>query len=172
MVNYDRGMIAGLKSGVIFGFIWAIFDYINPLYHPYFSYSNLLFSFIYRILFGFLIGLILGLFFAGLYNKIPGTSSNIKGMVFFTFIWFIFTFLPYSFLSSYGKTAYGNYQMMATLISLVFFGYFIGLFWDRYTQPELLNIDGNNYKLIKCSNCDRHIPNDANICPYCGIKIK
>jgi rRNA maturation endonuclease Nob1 len=50
---------------------------------------------------------------------------------------------------------------MIDLILFIFFGFLLGMFWDKFGKLER-----------KCLKCKRVIPKDARLCPYCGETLK
>ena len=50
---------------------------------------------------------------------------------------------------------------MVDLILFIFFGILLGMFWDKFGKLER-----------KCPKCQRVIPKDARLCPYCGETLE
>ena len=117
----------------------------------------------FSIIGGVIIGLIIGLIYAAAYHVIPGSSSIIKGLVVALLLWLILSILPILILGSYLTGSYSSTFELAILNGLIlylFFGFLLGLFWDRFGHMK------------RCSNCDKEIPPDSRVCAYCGHNIE
>lgn len=164
MVNLIKGVKTGVVSGVIYGAIGEftkglILNYSWDYGIPYYIFLSPIWGAIY----GLVLGLIIGLIFTLTYNSLPGTTSIVKGLIFTIFLWLIFSLLL-PFIFYYNRFYFNDYfqkTIMVDLILLIFFGFLIGFFWDKFDKLER-----------KCEKCKRVIPKDAILCPYCGDNLK
>ena len=170
MPDFNRGIKAGAVSGLIFGIISPFFtllaSYNSSTYDL--SYSYIVPTFVTGIIFYPILGSFFGLIFAGLYEKLMGDISTVKGVVLSTFFWVIISLFPTLLISSFTRS-YGmlNIQIIVTLIGFTLYGFVFGMVYDRFKPtpiPEPMEIR-------RCTNCGRVIPNDSRICPYCGKKF-
>lgn len=159
MIDISRGV----KAGILAGFVYLFVIQIAVLVSSYYSFL----PFALGLLFIPFFGLIPGIIFAGLYDKIPGSESKIKGIIFSVLIWFFFSFfLTGSLFFGYRKSFLNNSSIVSLLAALLF-GYFLGFFWDLF--PSTTSDSEKKKPMQKtCSNCNRQIPFDAIYCPYCG----
>ena len=164
MVDLNRGLKAGAVSGVIYGVAGPI---INGLIYSFsWRYGSPFYLFlnaIWGIIPGLILGIIIGLIFAATYKLIPGTTSMVKGIIISIFFWLIFSLLL-QYIFSYGSFYLSESRqiiIMLDLILYVFFGILLGVFWDKFEKLER-----------KCLKCQRVIPKDALLCPYCGETLE
>jgi hypothetical protein len=163
MTNLEKGLKAGLISGVIFGASAFSIQYlIDRLSWGYGISYTIVFMIIFGSILGLFFGIIIGLIFATIYKKLPGTTSITKAIIISIIAWvFISLLFPlitnyrYFFLSdTYVRNA------MVPLIYFIFFGIILSLLWEKFSEMERT-----------CPKCERVVPKDANLCPYCGKSL-
>ena len=151
MARLSRGATAGAVSGVIYGPVnWLIINIGISL--PYGNLGNwvarimtngmwaLGAMIIMNLIFGIILGLIFGLIFAALYDKLPGKTSAIKGIVISLIYWVAIPLgLPViQHLNWYGLEGLcwffsSPFSWMPTAIglgTLIIWGWLLGRFWE------------------------------------------
>jgi hypothetical protein len=149
MAELGRGAIAGAVSGVIYGPVNWLFINIGITDLPLSDWvANIMTSgmwflscIIKSMISGVVLGLVFGLIFAVLYDKLPGKTSTIKGIVIPIIYWVIIPLgLPVLFhLYRWGfEGLYWFFSMpiywSPTAIGLgtsIIWGLLLGSFWDR-----------------------------------------
>ena len=166
MADFDRGIKAGVVTGIIYLVIAGILGTIyqnNPLSVPHFIYGtgltlftwrsltdpseviSLLLQYVYR-------GIVFGAVFAALYSFLPGTASVKKGVVLSAFLCIIA--LVGAIYTTPGwptdRTIIDGIYYIGTLnlsslslalagiISALVFGVLTGFLWDRFRGKELI----------------------------------
>lgn len=167
MADLIRGLKAGILSGIIWGILNAIISsFIFAIMIKSYSYFNPimgLLSLPFGIISGIIVGVILGLIYSAGYNILPGSSSIIKGISLMLILWVIFSVVIGNIFSlQYNETFTNYYEMnlISSLITYIIFGYLIGLLWDKYKS-----------RIGSCIYCNRNIPTDSKLCPYCGKNV-
>ena len=164
MADLNRGLKAGAVSGVIYGIVGEVTKgIISSL-----SWGNeipfyVFFMAIWGAIPGLILGIIIGLIYAVTYKSLPGTTSMVKGIIISIFSWLIFSLL-FQYIISYGRFYLSEYRqrtIMVDLILFLFFGILLGVFWDKFGKLER-----------KCLKCQRVVPKDALLCPYCGETLE
>ena len=165
MADFDRGIKAGVVTGIVYMVIAGILGTIcqnNPLSVPHFLYGtgltlftwrsltdpseviSLLFQYVYR-------GIVFGAVFAALYSFLPGTASVKKGVVLSAFLCIVA--LVGAIYRTPGRPTDGwipdgAYYIgmlnlssislaLAGIISALIFGALTGFLWDRFRGKEL-----------------------------------
>lgn len=164
MIEWSKGLKAGALSGIIYGAVNALTsDIISSLRWDYNISFYVFFSAIWGIIPGLIIGLIIGAVFAAVYRLLPGTTSLVKGIGLSILSWFLFSFLFQHIIFKYPSyvSKYDQREILVSLILFIFFGFLLGIFWDKFSILEK-----------KCQKCQRVVPKDANLCPYCGENLE
>jgi len=165
MADFDRGIKAGVVTGIIYmviaGILGAIYQN-NPLSFPHFIYGTGLTLFTWRSLTdpSFVIsllvqyigrGIVFGAIFAALFSFLPGTASVKKGVVLAAFLCIvalvgaIYTTLGWP---TDGTIIDGMYYIgtlnlsslslaLVGIISALVFGVLTGFLWDRFRGKGL-----------------------------------
>ena len=165
MADFDRGIKAGVVTGIIYmviaGILGAIYQN-NPLSFPHFIYGTgltlftwrsltdpseviyLLIQYVYR-------GIVFGAVFAALYSFLPGTASVKKGVVLSAFLciialvgaiyttpgWPTDRWMPDG-VYYIGMLNLSSISLaLAGIISALIFGALTGFLWDRFRGKEL-----------------------------------
>ncbi|MGQ9469908.1 MAG: DUF6789 family protein [Nitrososphaerales archaeon] len=140
---------AGVVSGAIYGIILAPFTYFTlilfkeefmsvfaslpPSITPEQAYNIvLLIGPILVFIMGIILGLLSGIVYGWAYDKIPGRTSIIKGIVFGLILWLIFSVIIGLGNLQYGVTYY-LYGLGEGLVSSLIFGLLLGFFYKRFT---------------------------------------
>jgi len=145
MAEFRRGAKAGAVSGIIYGPISWLFANIG-LNLPYGTMGNwvatmdlsYLTCIISNIIVGALGGLIFGLFFAVLFDKLPGKTSDIKAFMISILFWITFhlvipvlnTLRGYGFESFYWDP-FDSSMVVIGMGASILWGWLLGSFWDR-----------------------------------------
>lgn len=166
MVDFFRGIKAGLIAGLSYGIISEIFFLTRYTYYSPLSFFFVLISVIFTMFWGLILGCVFGLIFAALYDKIPGTNSIIKGITLSTLFWLIFSVLIVGFIF-YSNNNSTN-DTIFSLLAYIIFGFFVGFIWDKSKATE--NFDSEKVEYKYCQNCGRQIPSHSKFCLYCGHK--
>jgi len=147
MKDFGRGVKVGVCTGIIYGIISPIFLLISGEYNYLYSTTSGNFlviiwvfgTLIYGIIFGIIYGLIFGLIYAAVYDKIPGTSSTVKGIILSLLLWLIFSFSTFMFITSLpiSRSTYDN-TIIITLLGFLLLGFLVGVFWDKFKPSETI----------------------------------
>jgi hypothetical protein len=166
LADFDRGIKAGVVTGIIYLVISAILGAIyqnNPLSFPHFILGTGLTplftwrsltdpSFVISLLIQYIgRGIVFGVVFAALYNFLPGTTSVKKGVVLSAFLYIIALVGAIYTTPGWpteGNTIDGIYYIgtlnlsslglaLAGIISALVFGVLTGFLWDRFRGKEL-----------------------------------
>jgi hypothetical protein len=166
MADFDRGIKAGVATGIIYLVISAILGAIyqnNPLSFPHFILGTGLTplftwrsltdpSFVISLLIQYVgRGIAFGVVFAALYNFLPGTTSVKKGVVLSAFLYIIALVGAIYTTPGWptdGTIIDGIYYIgvlnlsslgpaLAGIISALVFGTLTGFLWDRFRGKEL-----------------------------------
>ena len=148
MKDFGRGVKAGACAGIIYGIISPIFLLISGGYNYLYStpsgnflimiwvFSTLL-TLLYSIIYGIICGIIFGLIYAAVYDKIPGTSSTVKGIILSLLFWLIFSFFILWFVfSPIGRSTIFSNTIITSLLVYLVFGFLVGMFWDRFKPTK------------------------------------
>ncbi|NWG09932.1 MAG: hypothetical protein HXX80_06500 [Nitrososphaerales archaeon] len=145
------GVKAGVVSGAIYGIIIAPITYITLIFLKEDIMSSIIASLppdssiiveqaynivlligpIFAFITGIILGLIFGIIYGWAYDKIPGRTSMIKGIVFGIILWLIFSVLLGSGNLQYSVTYY-LYGLGEGLITSLIFGLLLGFFYNRF----------------------------------------
>ncbi len=150
MADYNRGVKAGGYAGFIFGVINAIlvtiillvlWESFSTTSMPDFAssifISIIITSFISTIFSGIIGGAIFGVIYAAIYNKLPGSTSAMKGIVLALVYWLVFSIIiGYYRRSDYDIMYYYVVNIGLGLVLYLFWGVLIGKFWDKYADGE------------------------------------
>jgi len=163
MSDLSIGLKAGAVSGVIYGVVLLVTQEIISRLSGGYKLSYYVFTYaIPGAIYGLIFGIITGLIFGVSYKSIPGTTSMIKGIIFSIFAWLIVSFFRYTInYSHFYLSEHLQRTIMVDLIIFIFFGILLGIFWDKFGELER-----------KCTKCQRVIPKDACLCPYCGENLE
>jgi hypothetical protein len=166
MADFDRGIKAGIVTGIIYLAISAILGAIyqdNPFSLPHFILGTGLTplftwrsltdpSFVISLLIQYIgRGIVFGVVFAALYNFLPGTTSVKKGVVLSAFLYIIALVGAIYTTPGWptdGTIIDGIYYIgtldlsslslaLAGIISALIFGVLTGFLWDRFRGKEL-----------------------------------
>jgi len=201
----STGLKAGALSGVIDGVILAPISYYMVLlmkdeiisgieaslpagspFTPQQLFDLVLIMVpIFAIIGGLIAGLILGAIYAWTYNKIPGKTPFLKGLVYGAILWVIFgLLLGLSNLLQYGIIPY-LMSVAETLVASMVFAALLGVFYGRFTPkvavpppvppapappaavPSIPSAPSERF----CIHCGKSIPVDAKKCPHCGKRL-
>lgn len=162
MIEWGKGLKTGALSGIIYGVINSLTSIILYNFGYYYNLT-IFFGLIFGFIPGLIIGLIVGAVFALTYRILPGTTSLVKGIAISILFWFLFSFMFQHIILKYGSYFSENSQIeiIVSLILYIFFGFLLGIFWDKFSRSER-----------RCQKCQRVIPKDANLCPYCGETLE
>ena len=167
MADFDRGIKAGVATGIIYLVISAILGAIyqnNPFSFPHFILGTGLTplftwrsltdpSFVISLLIQYMgRGITFGVVFAALYNFLPGNASVKKGVVLSAFLYIIALVGAIYTTPGWpteGNTIDGIYYIgtfnlsslslaLAGIISALVFGVLTGFLWDRFRGKELI----------------------------------
>jgi len=151
MVEYSRGLKAGIISGLIFGIVNAIaaaFIYWFMLESiPGEMWEGLTNAGIYtltllipgKIIFGIIGGAIFGLIFAAFYNRLPGSKPIVNGIVIAIIYWLIFSVLIGHFSKEYYLASYGITYIADVVIGFIiylFWGFLLVSFWNKFSEKQ------------------------------------
>lgn len=154
MVEYSRGLKAGIISGLVFGIVNAIvaaFIYWFMLeLIPGEMSEGLINAGVYtlallipgKIIFGIIGGAIFGLIFAAFYNKLPGSKPIVNGITTAIIYWIIFSLIIGYFFRKYYFAAYGITYIADVIIGLImflFWGFLLVKFWDKFGGKQQVN---------------------------------
>jgi predicted Na+-dependent transporter len=171
MADAVRGIKAGVVAGIIYGPVSSIVGMLvmsstmrsmtaNNLPDSFYSIAMVV-SIPSGMIYGGILGLIVGAIYGALYEKLPGSLSTVKALMISLVLWLIFSvgvgYITMSFSQSY-YSRYFEMNMISGLLLYVFFGFLLGLFWDRFKGITKT-----------CPSCNKTIPQDARICPYCAV---
>lgn len=166
MADFDRGIKAGVVTGIIYLVISAILGAIyenNPFSVPHFilgtgltplfllrdlTYPSFLISFLVQYVYR---GMIFGAVFAALYSFLPGTASVKRGVVLSAFVWILSAVgliymtpgWPTDTISSWTYCGGGAVDLssislvLAGIIPALVFGALTGFLWDRFRGKKL-----------------------------------
>jgi hypothetical protein len=165
LADFDRGIKAGLATGVVYLLISVLLSAIyqdNPMSVPYFIWGSGLTLFawssltdpseVISLLFQYVVrGIVFGAVFAALYSLLPGTASVKKGVVLSAFLCIvalvgvIYTSPGWPANSWVPDGAYyigmlnlSSFRLgLAGIISALVFGTLTGFLWDRFRGREL-----------------------------------
>ncbi len=164
MTDLSKGLKAGAVSGVIYGAVGEVIkSIIASLSWGYGIHYYVFFSAIWGAIYGLILGIIVGLIFAVAYKSLPGTTSMVKGIIISIFSWLIVSFL-FQYIINYRRSYFSEYYQRAIMVDLIFFiffGFLLGIFWDKFGKLER-----------NCPKCQRVITKDARLCPYCGETLE
>jgi len=151
MFDYNRGAKAGGIAGIIIGAIGAILSFAIVILFkdsfPEISRINIdttgyMVAFMVfcwdRIIWGIVSGGIFGIIYAAVYNKLPGSSSLKKGIVFAIIYWIIIGIIVCFLLTSSQENMYEFYVQSVGLglVTSLIWGALTGKLWDRYGGGE------------------------------------
>jgi len=151
------GLKAGVVSGVIYSIILAPFTYLSLILlkedivamiiaslppgssitpEQAFNFV-LIIGIISTFILGLIFGIIAGIIYGWAYEKIPGRTSIIKGIIFGLILWLILSVLLglLAYLQ-YGITYY-LYSLGGDLIASLIFGVLLGFFYNRFTPKTI-----------------------------------
>ena len=158
MSDTTTGLKAGTVAGIVYGILSSIMvvvmytffkatiqaamqNEINQLpsgiMHP--TVQTLMTLFLVggiggAIIGGIIVGLILGAIFGYAYNRIPGSTSVVKGIFFGLIIWAILdVLLGLADIGTYGTTYYGTTVGSGFVISIIY-GYLTGFLFGKWKE--------------------------------------
>jgi hypothetical protein len=166
LADFDRGIKAGVVTGIIYLVISAILGAIyqnDPWSVPHFIYAAGLTplslttltdpSFVFSLLFQYVVrGIVFGAIFAALYSFLPGTKSVGKGVILSLFLCIVAVVeviymtpgWPTDGVSFAGSYYSGQIHLSSSfsmvwpgIISALVFGALTGFLWDRFRAKRL-----------------------------------
>jgi hypothetical protein len=166
MADFDRGIKAGVVTGIIYLAISAILGAIyqsNPFSIPHFILGTGLTplfllrdltdpSFVFSFLFQYVYrGIIFGAVFAALYSFLPGSTSVKKGLVLSAFVWILSAVMLIYITPGWSTNTISSWTYcgggavvlsslgpaLAGIISALIFGALTGFLWGRFRGKEL-----------------------------------
>jgi len=155
MGNTTNGVKAGVVAGVVYGIVLGILSYFtviseksriitaltnslppNQPFTPEQLYGIvLLVTPVLLTIGGVIGGLIVGALYGKLFERIPGGSATVKGILVAIVLWLIL-----SVVGGIGNIQYGAATYLSGigvgLISALAFGFLLGYFYGRFSRPK------------------------------------
>jgi hypothetical protein len=153
--NTVNGVKAGLVAGILYGIVLAILSYFtvmsekstiiaaitknmpaNTSFTPEQLYGIALIAApVVATIGGIIGGLIIGAIYGRLFEKIPGGSSTIKGILVGIVLWVLISVIGGAGNLQYGIGSYLT-GIGVGLVSALLFGFLLGYFYGRFCRPK------------------------------------
>jgi len=155
MGNTTNGVKAGVIGGVVYGIVLGISSYFAVIYEKSRIITALTNSlpanspFTPEQLYGIVVlvtpviltiggvigGLIVGALYGKLFERIPGGSATVKGILVAIVLWLILSVAGGIGNLQYGASAYLS-GIGVGLVSALLFGFLLGYFYGRFSRPK------------------------------------